>query len=298
MSWNAGKILLDHFNKPLTVTYKSPNQRSPVTSADDASDAYLRAEILRRFPNHTVLSEENSTNQEPARSEITWVIDPLDGTNNFMNGLPLFGVSICVVAKGYPIAAAIFIPFYKSSTGSVFHARIGGGAKRDEIPLELGKGKKPGNNLLAAIPGYFWGRFNLTNEVKRNVGELRTTGSIVYEMAMISEGVFQYGVYNRPQIWDVAAGVLLLKEAGGLVLIQQPSSKEWMRFNHFFAHFEEEDFPGHTELKSWRVIIIAGTTAAVKFMTSGLKRRNPLIRRTWRQFKGLFRPSVQDIGGK
>lgn len=120
------------------------------------------------------------------------------------------------------------------------------------------------------------------------MGELRTTGSIVYELAMIGEGVFQYAIYNRPHLWDVAAGLLLLKEAGGLVLVQEPSSKTWTKFNGFYTHSEEE-FPSHSELRSWRVPIIAGTTTAVDFIATGLKRRNQLIRKTSRKLKGLFR---------
>ena len=120
---NAGHLLMDYFSKPLDVSYKEPNRRSPVTDADKASDDYIRREILRRFPDHGVLSEEAERDNE-LRSPVTWIVDPLDGTNNFMNHLPLFGVSIGVVEGDRPVAGAIFIPSIFSAAGTVFHAMV------------------------------------------------------------------------------------------------------------------------------------------------------------------------------
>ena len=284
---NAGGILMEYFTKPLKVTYKSPNQRSPVTDADKASDTYLREEILRRFPDHTVLSEEGPEDQQEVRSSVTWVVDPLDGTNNFMNRLPLFGVSIGVLEGTRPVVGAIYIPFLDETKGSVFHARAGGGAKCNGAPLVLGNGQAPGNNLLAAVPGYFLRTFNLRPPLRRSVGEMRTTGSVAYELAMISRGVFQYGMFNRPRLWDVAGGLLIVQEAGGSVLLQQSGIKGWQQFDQFHTS-KTQELPTHGELRSWNALLVVGTTEAATFVAKGLTQRRYRLRRFWRSLRRLF----------
>ena len=292
---NAGKILMDYFTKPLEVSYKSPNERSPVTDADKASDDYLRAEIQRRFPTHTVLSEEG-TDEAGLSSAVTWVLDPLDGTNNFMNHLPVFGVSIGVVEGDRPVVGALFIPSIRSGEGSVLHARAGGGARCDGTPLSLGAGQKPGNHLLAAVPGYFWRMFNLRPQLRRSVGEVRTTGSVAYELAMTSQGVFQYSVFSRPKLWDVAGGLVVVQEAGGSVLVQQPGVSGWRQFERFHMARSHQP-PTHGELRGWSATLVAGTTEAAAFVAPELRYRRYTLRRLWRRvrqaFQGRQRPPTE-----
>ena len=283
---NAGSILMGYFAKPLDVTYKSPDQRSPVTDADRASDDYLRKEIQRRFPEHAVLSEE-AQHDQAGHAAVTWVVDPLDGTNNFMNRLPIFGVSIGVLEGDRPVVGAVFIPFLHSTEGSVFHARLGGGAKCNGAPLKLTEGPRPGNNLLAAVPGYFLRMFNLKQPLRRSVGEMRTTGSIAYELVTISQGIFQYGVYSRPKLWDVAGGLLILQEAGGSVLVQQPRAKRWQQFDRFRTARAQE-LPTHSELRSWNATLVAGTSTAAAFVAVGLRQRPYRLRRLWRRLRRLL----------
>lgn len=293
---NAGKILMDYFTKPLEVSYKSPNERSPVTDADKASDAYLQAEIQRRFPAHTVLSEEGAGDAD-IRSAVTWVLDPLDGTNNFMNHLPIFGVSIGVLEGDRPMVGALFIPSIlshegRSGEGSVLHARAGGGARCDGAPLTLGKGQKPGNHLLAAVPGYFWRMFNLRPKLRSSVGEVRTTGSVAYELAMTSQGTFQYAVFSRPKLWDVAGGLLVVQEAGGSVLVQQPGIRGWQQFERFHTAKAHEP-PTHGELRAWSATLVAGTTEAAGFVAAGLRYRRYRLRRLWRRIRRMLRRRQQ-----
>ncbi|MEK9660027.1 MAG: inositol monophosphatase family protein, partial [Chloroflexota bacterium] len=114
----AGRILLGYFSGPLQVDFKSENNRNPVTDADHAADAYLRDELARRFPEHGVLTEE-ATDAPDTASEVMWVIDPLDGTSNFLNGLPVFGVLIAALERGVPVVAAIFLPSIADPEGVV-----------------------------------------------------------------------------------------------------------------------------------------------------------------------------------
>ena len=287
MARNAGKILLDYFSGPLEVSYKSPNRRDAVTNADRASDAYIRAEVQRRFPQHSVLSEEGDDDKE-LRSKVTWVIDPLDGTNNFLNGMPLFGVSIAVVEGDRPVVGALFVPSIRTPEGTVYHARIGGGAHRDGVPLSLGNGEKPRNALLASMPTYFSHAFKFKPSVRWSLGEVRSTGSVAYEMAMVCQGVLQYAVFYGPQIWDLAAGMVLVPEAGGAVLLRRRRSRDWRPFEHFEVRRTSEP-PSHGELRTWRPLVIVGTQEATSFVASGMSPRRYRIRRLWWRFKRLFR---------
>ena len=114
----AGTLLLDLFQRKLLVEYKSKGQRDPVTEADRKAEELLTAGIQQHFPQHGILSEET---QEPygIKRDFVWVVDPLDGTTNFMNRYPFFGVSIGVLYRGVPVAGALFIPWPLVSGGQV-----------------------------------------------------------------------------------------------------------------------------------------------------------------------------------
>ena len=126
----AGGILLEQFGKPLIVEYKSKGNTNPVTDADRRSEEFLREAILKEYPDHGVLAEEGSQ-VDSKSSGFIWVLDPLDGTVNYLNGLPVFGVSVGVLYKGEPVLGCIFTPSPTRSDGSVYHARRGNGAFQD-----------------------------------------------------------------------------------------------------------------------------------------------------------------------
>jgi myo-inositol-1(or 4)-monophosphatase len=281
----SGKLLMGYFRKPLEVSYKSENQRSPVTEADHASDAYLQQEIKRRFPDHGIISEE--TEEEPGASqnaEVLWVIDPLDGTSNFMNGLPIFGVSIGVLEQGRPVAAAIFLPSITSLEGNVYHAKAGGGSFCDSRRLALENGPLPTNSLLVAMPSFFLRMFKFQDPVRRRIGEIRSTGSIAHDMAQIADGVFQYAVQSRPWIWDVAAGVLLVQEAGGTVMELRQRPKRWQPFESF-DNTQNGVMPTAESLRKWREVIIPGNRAASAYIAERLTIRRNLIFRARLRFR-------------
>ena len=280
----AGKLLMGYFRTPLEVTYKSPNQRDPVTDADKASDAYLHEEIRRRFPGHAILSEETPGDRETER-EVVWVLDPLDGTVNFLNGLPVFGVSIGVLERGVPVAGAIFLPSVQTPEGAVLHARTGGGASLDTTPLDITGGPEPGRSLLSALPSYFGRLFSIRPELRSRLGEVRSTGSVAYELALVASGTFQYATFTGPRIWDVAAGIVLVQEAGGRVLTRQARTRGWVPFREF-AGPASGAVPELSALRQQRVSILAGSPQAATFVASRLRLRSLRWRRLWRRLRG------------
>ena len=169
----AGEILAGHFGKRIEVEFKDDKQRDPVTAADKTTQAYLAAEIARRFPEHGVLgeeaTEEEKQSEEPAR-DILWVLDPLDGTTNFLNGLPVFASSIGVIHRGRPVAAALFIPWPAEGGGIVLHCHKGGGCYADDEQVNVLETEQPIPNRLIGLPGYFRRRQPLRRRACRQGG--------------------------------------------------------------------------------------------------------------------------------
>ena len=291
----AGEILLDHFRKPLRVEFKGRDNRNPVTDADYAADAYLREAIAGRFPDHAIISEETGATE--AASGVTWIIDPLDGTTNYMHGLPVFGSIVTVVEGGKPAAAAIFTPSIREPAGVVVHARAGGGAFLGGERLDLRNGRAPeSDRMLGAVPGYFLRMFRLDKAVRRRLGDIRTFGSIAYESAMAAQGVFEYIVFNNTNIWDVAAGVLLVQEAGGVALCKQGrGGKEWRPFERFIVQGAGES-PTAAQLREWRGSLIMGAPEAARFIANGTTHEPYRVRRAWMRLKARLTPGSNGAG--
>lgn len=218
----AGKILFRYFptpwsdNQHLNIEFKDSSNSDPVTLADTETQDYLVEQIEKRFPSHGILGEEGDKNEGEC-PDVLWVLDPLDGTKNFLNGLPFFACSIGVIHKGTPVAGALYIPWpgavYESG-GIVIHASKGNGLKVDGVQTK----DKALTNLkpsgLLTLPGSFSGGFENTKNFPTRMGELRMSGSIAYEMAMVSLGVTQYAVISGAHLWDVAAALAILGESG------------------------------------------------------------------------------------
>jgi len=196
----AGDILNENFGKKISIKYKNTND--PVSSVDIEIQDKLIQKIKNEFPEHRILGEEKTKNQTDSYSDFMWVIDPLDGTKNFINGLPLFASSIGILYKGIPVAGAIFIPWPNNDQGIVLHAFKNSGIFINNVSINKSIIK---HDPLIALPGNFSSNVDL--------GNIRVTGSIAYEIAMVCLGVFDYAVFFAPKLWDVAAGYLLAYES-------------------------------------------------------------------------------------
>lgn len=269
----AGKILLDSFEKPLDVEYKSDGMRNPVTSVDKRIETYLRESISREFSDHGILAEEGS-HVEPKGTDIVWVIDPLDGTVNFLNGLPVFAISVGVLHRGQPIVGSIFTPSIKDSEGSVFHARENGGAFKDGEQLLLVNDPNPQQGRISIFPASLRKTFNTGLPLKQNIGEIRNYGSVAYELAMTASGCIQYSMFKKPWLWDVAAGIRLVLEAGGMALFLGSDGKYWEQFG---GSLESQNVPSTlASLKAWRTDWIFANMSIAKFVSENVSPRSSL----------------------
>ena len=273
MAWGAGASLARNFGKSIEVEYKQKGERDPVTSADRESEAYLKESISSRFPEHGILSEEDSEEQKATLPDTVWVLDPLDGTTNFLNGFPLYAVSIGVLHLGIPVVGVLYIPWPVSSGGTVLHARKGGGAFLDEEPLTIGpEQEEPRGNRMTTLPGSFGAVYRFRKEMRGKVGEVRLTGSIAYEIALVTRSVVQYAFTSAPHIWDVAAGTLLVTEAGGASLLLTKGSRNWQPVGSLVPGWEK-GITSHETLRKWSASMIFGNPRTAHFVANNLRRR-------------------------
>jgi len=291
----AGAMLERDFGSSLKIEYKDEAKRDPVTQVDKEVQAYLKEAILDRFPDHGVLGEEGRDDEGPAR-EFMWVLDPLDGTKNYINGLPLYSSSIGVMHRAVPIAGALYVPWPSKGNGVVLHARAGGGALIDEEPVSVADSPEPRGNALVALPGPWMAMLRFTKPMRGKVGDVRVTGSIAYELAMTAKGVFQYMITLTPHLWDIAAGAAIVGEAGGLVMLgHRPrglrslvASIRWEPAVSLVPSWRD----GETtlaDLRSWSMPMAFGARGPVRYVTSNIRTRSTLRRRFTRRLRGMAR---------
>jgi myo-inositol-1(or 4)-monophosphatase len=207
----AGRILAERHLSGFSVTAKG--FRDLVTDADTAAESAIYELIQARFPDHEILSEE--AGGDVICRGFTWVVDPLDGTTNYTHRHPTFAVSIGVLEKGRPLIGVIYDPLRDHT----FAAHRGGGARLNNVPIHVSGVKE----LKNALVGLDWGHENEARErmldylhrILPRCGTVRASGSAALALAYVAAGwadaYFQPGL--KP--WDVAAGILLVKEAEG-----------------------------------------------------------------------------------
>ncbi len=297
----AGALLLELYRSPIEVEYKDKQRRDPVSQADRRTEAQLRAAILDRFPDHAVLGEEGA-DAGSALAEYTWVLDPLDGTTNYVNGLPLFCVSVGVLRWGHPAAGAIWTPVAPDGAPGVFSARAGGGARLNGEPISVAGRAGRNRQLphrLAGYPGNFAGFFGLARRPGLRPGEPRTLGSIAYEAALVAAGVLQSAVFWSPKIWDIAAAVTIVREAGGAALTR--TAGRWHELSYFRPGVDPKTGSARP-LRDWSGPLVIGAPELAQPLVLSLRptllarvlrlSRHPLVRRALRLLRALSGSSV------
>jgi myo-inositol-1(or 4)-monophosphatase len=211
----SGDILLD-FQHRITGREKGP--RDLVTEADLASQRSIRKILLTAFPDHDFLGEEDDPQAPPAQGrEYRWVVDPLDGTLNYVHGLQAYAVSIALEQRGQIVAGVVFDPILKEC----YTAAQGQGARLNGKPIKSSACQSAGAALVAASFPPLVDRHSL--EVTRFLAALeacqgvRRLGSAALNMAYVAAGRLDAYWATSVKIWDIAAGVLLVREAGGVV---------------------------------------------------------------------------------
>ena len=271
----AGRVLHQYQPGSTSVDYKGKLKTDPVTEADLRIEEYLREEIAREFPDHGVVGEESEESSESRDPDYVWVIDPVDGTANFAAGVPFYAVSIGLLYRGAPVAGSLYLPHSFAGEG-VYHCRAGGGAYVEDRTLSVASGEFPKSSALAGVPAGFGWVFSLKRGAGRIPGETRTMGSIACEMVLVARGVFEYAVFGGSRIWDVAAGVALVREAGGMVMEWREGA--WRPLQKFEPGASVAGEGVQQALRRWGAPLLVGRPEAVEYLASRLAVRGGPLR--------------------
>lgn len=210
----GGKVLLQKFGSTLQVAYKGDVDL--VTEADVAAETAIVEVIRGTFPRHNILAEEQDYGDE--ESAYCWIIDPLDGTTNYAHGVPWFSVSVALAVNRQVVLGVVLHPF----SGELFHAELGKGAYVNDIPLQVSKTLHLDQALLAT--GFPYDRKTSSENnyqhfiaFQQSAQACRRAGSAALDLAYTAAGRFDGYWELKLKPWDVAAGQLLVSEAGGVV---------------------------------------------------------------------------------
>ena len=210
-SIEAGKIIMKYYLNEYEIKEKS--YQNPVTTADREADFYLKSVLTKARPNYGWLSEETTDTSNRLDKEMVWIVDPLDGTKEFIEGIPHFVVSVALVKNGEPIIGVLHNPVTKD----IFHAIKGNGAfLNDKVHNCTIKDSTLDMVILNSRSETSKG---LWEPYKLQFKELKPIGSVAYKMGLTAVGDADIFATLRPKNeWDICAGTCLINESGGKVI--------------------------------------------------------------------------------
>ena len=201
-SQKASKALIRDFGEieKLQVSVKGPSNF--VSNADTKAEKIIIEELMKAKKNYSIISEEDGSKIN-SDSENVWIIDPIDGTSNFLHGIPHFAISIALKSNNEIISGLIYDPI----KDEMFYAEKNSGAFFNNQRIKVSKKKEIENCLFA------------TGGKEKIISDFitRKTGSAALDMAYVAAGRYDGYFQNNLNLWDVAAGIIIIKEAGGIV---------------------------------------------------------------------------------
>tara|TARA_B100001057_G_scaffold485473_1_gene565229 strand:- start:115 stop:855 length:741 start_codon:yes stop_codon:yes gene_type:complete len=201
-SEKASKVLIRDFGEieKLQVSKKGPSDF--VTNSDLKTEKIIIEELKKARPGYSIISEENGIEMNKDKNN-TWIIDPIDGTVNFLHGIPHFAISIALKSKNEIISGLIFDPI----KNEMFYAEKDNGAYLNNHRIRVSK-KNEINNCLFVTGG----------KIKKEPDlPYRKSGCAALDMAYVASGRYDGYFQNNLNLWDIAAGIILVQEAGGIL---------------------------------------------------------------------------------
>jgi myo-inositol-1(or 4)-monophosphatase len=218
----AGALLVELGHSPATGIRSKSSATDLVSAADDRAERAIVTAIRRQRPDDALIAEEGSS--APGSSGVSWYIDPLDGTINYLYGIPHWSVSICCADTSGPLAAVVFQPL----RDELFTATRGGGARLGEMRLAVTDKGDLSSALIATGFGYdaaqrtTQGR--ILEKVIGEVRDIRRFGSAALDLCWVAAGRYDAYFESVEQPWDWMAGAMLVREAGGRVTELTPAN--------------------------------------------------------------------------
>jgi myo-inositol-1(or 4)-monophosphatase len=211
----AGELIVRHLDRLHTLEVERKGRHDYVSQVDRLAEEAIVRELRHAWPDAAILGEEGGE-RGPPKARRVWVIDPLDGTSNFLRGIPHFAVSIALIEHGQVADGVVFDPV----RNELFTASRGGGALLNGKRLRVSARAQLDGALLATgfpfrEPEHLPAHLEMVRRVLEKAEDLRRTGSAALDLAWVAcgrlDGYFEYGLAP----WDMAAGSLLVREAGG-----------------------------------------------------------------------------------
>ena len=207
----AGEVLRNGFGQHQEVKFKG--EVDLVTKADENAEQAIKQILQETFPNYGMLAEEGG--ELNGEGDVRWIVDPLDGTTNFAHGLPLFCTSIALERAGEVVLGVVYDPI----ASEIYTAERGGGATLNGVPIGVSDTEEPIRAVLAT--GFPYDRdevpaaLELFGQFAVRTQSIRRLGSAALDLCYVAAGRLD-GYYERGvKAWDIAAGMLILREAGG-----------------------------------------------------------------------------------
>tara|TARA_B100001057_G_C22730823_1_gene903708 strand:- start:49 stop:783 length:735 start_codon:yes stop_codon:yes gene_type:complete len=198
----ASKVLIRDFGEIENLQVSKKGPADFVTNSDLKAEKIIIDELRKAKPNYSLISEENGLNISKDK-ENTWIIDPIDGTVNFLHGIPHFAISIALKSKNEIISGVIFDPI----KDEMFFAEKDNGAYFNNHRIRVSN-KNEIDKCLFALGGKSQNEPSIPN---------RKTGCAALDMAYVASGRYDGFFQNSLNLWDIAAGIVLVKEAGGII---------------------------------------------------------------------------------
>jgi len=207
----AGGLIMNYYKSDYEI--KDKGYHNPVTTADHVADERLKEILMESRPEYGWLSEETVDSPDRLNKERVWVVDPLDGTKEFIEGVPHFVVSIALVENGEPILGVLYNPV----STETFTASKGQGAQLNGEPIQCAT--KDNINEMIILNSRSETRRGLWKPFDGTFGELRAIGSVAYKLGLTAAGKADIFATLRPKNeWDICAGDCIINEAGGKLI--------------------------------------------------------------------------------
>lgn len=210
----AGKIILRYMNRVEGLTVVEKQRLDFASEVDRLAEAEIIKELRRAYPSHGFLAEESGA--QGNKGPLTWVIDPLDGTHNYLRGIPHFCVSIAMLDHGEPVYGVIYDPL----RDELFTASKGDGAYLNDRRIRVSKRESLDGALIST--GYPYrqretidSQIAITRALLNQAEDIRRSGSAALDLAYVASGRHDGFFENGLNVWDFAAGALMVREAGG-----------------------------------------------------------------------------------
>ena len=232
----AGNSIMRSLDRVETLAIESKGRNDFVTQVDRNAEAEIVKHIRKAYPQHAILGEEGGASPGSGQgAEVCWIIDPLDGTTNFLHGLPHFAVSIGIQVRGKLEHGVIYAP----CTQDLYCATRGSGATLNNRKIRGSQAKELDSALIGTgvpiAPEYLDAYLPMLKAIAGNSAGIRRAGSAALDLAYVAagrlDGYFELGL--KP--WDMAAGIVLVQEAGGTVTDLYDPRGDVMASGHIIA---------------------------------------------------------------